>query len=83
MAKNQGLNAISPAMLEGFTAAKVLVAGLRRAGRQPSREKLQSALESLRDFDVGGLKINYSTTAHIGLNFTDLSIIDADGKFRR
>jgi branched-chain amino acid transport system substrate-binding protein len=83
LAKAQGLETISPAMLEGFTAAKVLVAGLRRAGAKPSREKLQFALEALREFDVGGLKINYSTTAHTGLDFADLSIIGADEKFKR
>jgi ABC-type branched-subunit amino acid transport system substrate-binding protein len=83
LAKAHGLKTISPAMLEGFTAAKVLVAGLRRAGTKPSREKLQYALEALREFDVGGLKINYSTTVHTGLDFADLSIIDVDEKFKR
>ena len=32
LAKTKGLTEISPAMLEGFAAAKVLVEGLRRAG---------------------------------------------------
>ena len=74
---------ISPAMLEGFAAAKVLVEGLKRAGPKPSRDKLQAALESIRKLDLGGLEVNYSPDDHSGLDFADLSIIGTDGKFRR
>jgi len=83
LAKEKNVSAVSPAMLEGFTAAKVLVEGLRRSGAKPSREKLQAALESLNNFDVGGLKLSYSTTSHSGLDFADLSIIGADEQFKR
>ncbi|MFM9879197.1 MAG: ABC transporter substrate-binding protein, partial [Burkholderiaceae bacterium] len=38
---------ISPAMLEGFAGAKVLVEALRRAGKNPTRESLQTALEQM------------------------------------
>lgn len=74
---------VSPAMLEGFTAAKVLVEGLRRAGPKPARDKIQAALESIQKFDLGGLELSYSPTDHTGLDFADLSIIGTDGKFRR
>ena len=40
-----GLGDISPAMLEGFAAAKVLVEGLKRAGPKPSREKSRRRLK--------------------------------------
>jgi branched-chain amino acid transport system substrate-binding protein len=83
LAKEKKINAISPAMLEGFTAAKVLVEGLRRSGAKPNREKLQVALEGLKNFDLGGLILSYSTTSHSGLDFADLSIIGADGQFKR
>jgi ABC-type branched-subunit amino acid transport system substrate-binding protein len=74
---------LSPAMLEGFAAAKVLVEGLRRAGPKPSREKIQTALEGMRKFDLGGLEVNFSPEDHSGLDFADLSIIGTDGKFKR
>lgn len=74
---------LSPAMLEGFVAAKVLVEGLRRAGPAPSRLKLQAALENMKKFDLGGVVISYSADDHTGLNFVDLSIIGPDGKFKR
>jgi branched-chain amino acid transport system substrate-binding protein len=74
---------LSPAMLEGFAAAKVLVEGLRRAGVKPTREKIQTALEGIRKLDLGGLEISYSPENHSGLDFSDLSIIGTDGKFKR
>ncbi len=83
LAKAKGLDGVSPAMIEGFASAKVLVEALRRASPKPSRERIQSALESMHQYDIGGLEINYSPTNHTGLDFADLSIIDADGKFRR
>lgn len=83
MAKAKGQSEVTPAMLEGFAAAKVLVEGLRRAGAKPTREKIQAALEGLRKLDIGGLEVNYSTEDHTGLDFADLSIIGTDGKFKR
>ncbi|HWI81712.1 MAG TPA: ABC transporter substrate-binding protein [Ramlibacter sp.] len=74
---------LSPAMLEGFAAAKVLVEGLRRAGAKPTREKLQAALEGIRRFDLGGLDVSFGPDDHTGLDFADLSIIGSDGRFKR
>ncbi len=74
---------LSPAVLEGFASAKVLVEALRRAGPHPTRAKLISALEGMHKFDLGGLEVSYSPSDHSGLDFADLSIIGADGKFRR
>ena len=74
---------VSPAMLEGFASAKVLVEALRRSGPKPTRERLQAALEGMQKFDLGGLEVSYSPSDHTGLDFADLSIISADGKFRR
>ena len=83
MAKAKNILDVSPAMLEGFVSAKVLVEALRRAGPKPTRAKLQVALESIKGFDLGGLNLSFSTTDHTGLDFADLSIITASGKFRR
>ena len=74
---------LSPAMLEGFAAAKVLVEALRRAGPSPSRGKIQTALESMKKFNLGGLEVSFSPDDHTGLDFADLSIIGTDGKFKR
>jgi branched-chain amino acid transport system substrate-binding protein len=74
---------LSPAMLEGFAAAKVLVAGLQRAGSPITRDSLQKALNGLTRLDLGGIELGYSPKDHTGLDFVDLSIIGSTGKFVR
>ena len=76
---------ITPALLEGYASAKVLVEGLRRAAatKDLSRSGLQKALETLNRYDLGGLELSYSATDHTGLDYADLAIIGADGRFRR
>jgi ABC-type branched-subunit amino acid transport system substrate-binding protein len=83
LAKAKGVAALSPAMLEGYAAAKVLVEGLRRAGRNPTRENLTAALNGLSRFDIGGMEVSFSPTDHTGLDYSDLSIVGADGRFMR
>ena len=50
---------------------------------KPTREKLQASLDGMSKFDLGGLEVGYSPKDHTGLDFSDLSIISASGKFRR
>lgn len=83
LARSKNIADLTPAMLEGFVSAKVLVEGLKRAGPKPDRAKLHAALESIKKFDLGGLELSYSPTDHSGLDFSDLAIIGADGKFKR
>jgi len=57
--------------LEGFVDAMVLVEGLKRAGKEPTREKFIAAIESLHDMNVGlgpKLILNYSSTDHKGFD---------------
>jgi branched-chain amino acid transport system substrate-binding protein len=74
---------LTPAMLEGFAAAKVLVAGLRRAPQPLTRDGLRQALERLERLDLGGIELGFSPTDRTGLDFVDLSIIGAGGRFVR
>jgi branched-chain amino acid transport system substrate-binding protein len=83
VAKAKGITEVSPAMLEGYAGAAVLVEGLRRAGKNPTGIKLRAALETLRNFEIGAMKLDYSATDHTGLSFTDLSVISKDGTFAR
>lgn len=57
--------------LEGFVDAMVMVEGLKRAGKTPTREKLVQGLESIHDMDMGlgdKLKLSYSPTNHKGFH---------------
>jgi ABC-type branched-subunit amino acid transport system substrate-binding protein len=84
-ARGVGAPEMTPALLEGFIGAKVLVEGLSRAAasRDLTRTGLQRALDSLNHFDLGGLELSYSPTDHTGLDYAELSIIGADGRFVR
>ncbi len=67
--------------MEGFITARVLVEGLRRAGKNLTRDGLINALESMRDVNLGGFTINYSPKNHQGSNYTDLTFVGRGGKF--
>jgi len=69
--------------LEGYIAARVAVEGLRRAGPNPSREKFVSALESLKDYDVGGFPVNYAGGSRLGSRFAEVTIVGKSGKLMR
>ncbi len=69
--------------MEGFLAAKVFTEGLRKAGKNPTRESFVTALESLRDYNLGGFTVNYSGKSHEGSRYTELTIIGRGGKFVR
>lgn len=83
LATAQGLGDITPAMIEGFAGAKVLVEALRRAGPHPSRQKLRDTLENMQKVNIGGLEISYSPADHSGLDFADLSIVGEGNRFVR
>jgi ABC-type branched-subunit amino acid transport system substrate-binding protein len=68
--------------LEGFVDAMVLVEGLKRAGKDLTREKLITALESIQSKDVGlgpKLTLKYSPTRHKGFDQTYTTVV-RDGK---
>ncbi|MEO5671813.1 MAG: ABC transporter substrate-binding protein [Ramlibacter sp.] len=67
--------------MEGFLTAKVFVEGLKRAGKSPTREGLITALESIRDWDMGGFSIRYGPKDHIGSSFIDVTTIGRGGRF--
>jgi ABC-type branched-subunit amino acid transport system substrate-binding protein len=68
--------------IEGYVAAKVLVEGLRRAGRAATRDALIAGLESIQGFDIGGLMVNYGAKSHVASHFVDLTMLTAYGSVR-
>lgn len=67
--------------MEGFIMAKALVEGLRRAGRNLTRDSLISGLESMKDVNLGGFNISFGPQDHEGSKYTDLTIIGRNGRF--
>jgi len=67
--------------LEGYVVGKVVVEALRRAGKEPTREKLVAALEGMSNVDLGDFIVSFSPTNHSGSKFVDLTMIGRNGNF--
>jgi ABC-type branched-subunit amino acid transport system substrate-binding protein len=65
---------------EEFLGAKVLVEGLRRAGPNVTRARLVEALQSIADFDLGGVTVNYSPQNRVGSRYVEVTVIGSTGK---
>ena len=86
LASAKNIQTLTPAMIEGYSAAKVLVLALKRAAKDKdgiTRASIKRTLESFGEMDIGGIDLTYSPTDHSGLEYVDLSFIAADGTFRR
>ena len=68
---------------EQFLGAKVLVEALRRAGPAPTRAKVAKALESLNNYDLGGVTLSYSPTNRIGSRYVEVTVIGSNGKLMK
>lgn len=69
------------AQLSAYSAAKVLVEGLKRAGKDVSREKLIAALESFNRFETGLTPaITYGPNRRIGATGAYVIAIDLEKK---
>jgi branched-chain amino acid transport system substrate-binding protein len=68
--------------MEAYSAAKVLVEGLKRAGKNPTRDRFISAMEGLRDYDLGGMAVDYSSMDRTGSTFVEVTMI-GKGRFVR
>lgn len=69
------------ASLEGYMAGRVMVEGLRRAGKNLTRSSLISALEGMQHLDLGDFIVDYRNGRHVGSSFIDLSMIRGNGQF--
>lgn len=75
--------AITYTSMEGYIAAKVMVEAIKRARADPSREKVLAQLNSMRDYDVGGFKIDFNDDNHVGSRFVEVTVIGREGKLMR
>ncbi len=70
----------SYASFETFIAAKVLAEGIRRAGTNPTRDRVLRSLETINKYDVGDYVVGFSPTNRVGSQFVDISVIGKDGR---
>jgi ABC-type branched-subunit amino acid transport system substrate-binding protein len=79
--RNAGVKEYNFSSLEGFIVAKAFAEGLRRAGRDITRERLIGALEGMSAVDLGDFVIGFGPADRAGSQFVDLTIIGRGGKF--
>jgi ABC-type branched-subunit amino acid transport system substrate-binding protein len=76
-----GITDFNFSSLEGYIVGKVMVEGLRRAGKDLTREKLIAALEGMNNVDLGDFIVGFSPTNHSGSKYVDLTMIGRGGRF--
>jgi branched-chain amino acid transport system substrate-binding protein len=67
--------------LEGYLSARILIDSIKRAKGNTSIPALTAALRETGDFDYGGFRVNFSKN-NAGSSWTDIGVIDIDGKLR-
>ncbi len=68
--------------LEGYMTARALVAALRLAGPNPTRESFVQGILKAGSLDLAGLRASYQPGDHAGLKLVDLAIYTRDNRFR-
>ena len=68
---------------EGYVAASVLIAALKRNGAQLDTERLVTTLENLRGLDIGlGTPVTFSPSKHQGVHKVWGTQLDANGRYQ-
>lgn len=68
---------------QGYVNARVLLEGLRNAGKNPTPESLTQAMEKLNKLDLGGFTMSFSPQNHHGSNFVEITVVGPNGDFIR
>jgi ABC-type branched-subunit amino acid transport system substrate-binding protein len=66
--------------MEAYLMARTMVEGLRRTGKDLSRDKLTSTLEGMSGVDLGGYRVNYGSNTRQGSRFVELTVVGPGGK---
>ena len=79
--KAAGEDAIGTSSFEGWVNAQMMIEGLRRCGRELSRDKLRTALAGIRRLDLGDYVLGYSGSApYVASRFVELAVLGANGR---
>jgi branched-chain amino acid transport system substrate-binding protein len=74
---------ITPSLfvMHGYVSAKIFCEAMKKAGPDPTREKLITSLESMTGFDVGFMRpLSFSPTQHLGSMFVRVNQLQG-GKY--
>ncbi len=68
--------------LEGYMVGRLAIAGLRAAGKNPTRESFLAALNGLKNVDLGGVTLHFGPGDNQGMDQVFLTEITANGSFK-
>lgn len=74
---------MSYAALEGYLTARLLAEAIRRAGPQPSRDKVLKSLAGIGEVNFGGYRLEYNGRRRDGSRFVELTIVNQKGELSR
>ena len=78
----RGVQDFNLGSLEAYVNLRVLAEGLERAGGDPTRAKLRTALAGIRNLDLGGFVVDYAGNApYVGSRYIDLAVLGGSGRF--
>lgn len=67
---------------EGYLSGQLLIEGLKRAGRNPSRQRLSAELSMLK-MRLAGMDLDFTGGRHTGSRFVELVQLTHEGRFVR
>lgn len=67
----------------GYLGARFVIEALRRASPAITTDSIVRAIQGIRNFDLGGIQLNYGPTNHHGTNWVEITIVGPDGRFMR
>jgi ABC-type branched-subunit amino acid transport system substrate-binding protein len=75
-------DAMSVTALESCIAAKVLVEGMRRSGKDVTRASLLKALSAMGRYDAGGYVVDFKPGFHHGGSYVGMALLRPNGDVR-
>jgi ABC-type branched-subunit amino acid transport system substrate-binding protein len=73
---------MSVTALESCIAAKVLVEGMRRSGKEVTRASLHRSLAALGRYDAGGYVVDFKPNFHHGGSYVSMALLRPNGEVR-
>ena len=73
---------LSVTALESCIAAKVMVEGMRRAGKEVTRASLHRSLAALGRYDAGGYVVDFKPDFHHGGSYVGMALLKPNGEVR-
>lgn len=70
----------NPLTFESFVNLKLVLEAIRLAGPNPTADSVAQSLKSMRNFQLGGLPIDFSETNRSGSSFLDIAVVGRNGR---